>query len=813
MAEKKIRSGLLLDVDYTFIKGQLRVRLHMKGKKFYYLYSEHRPHFYLEAKEEEIPHLMKAVGLWQGQKISPTAIEPVEKTLEGKKRKVLAVFTQHPRQVPSMRAAYRNLRAFEYDIPFGRRYLMDAGLEPFTKLRYERQGRRLLKIISAKDATPKLTVMAFDIETYNPQGVPRNEIDPSIMISYACGTGAAPDVNRIIAWKKIHRDFADSAANEKEMLDKFSSVVGELDPDVIAGYNSTNFDLPYLGARAKVCKTKLVFGRDGSSFTIRRAGIRDIAKIKGRIYADLFPLARFLAFIGAVKIQKFTLENVYADLIGKEGWKHKVQRLQIWEMWDDAGKHGELADYSKMDAYGTYEIAQKLLPLEIEMSKVTGLPITDVVSATSSQLVEARLMHEAARLGHIVPNRPSDEEAKKRMREPIKGAYVKIPQPGIYENLVVFDFRGLYPSIITSHNIDPFMINCSCCTKEESYVSPTGARFCAKRQGLIPLVLEKIIKARAELKSAVKKLKPDTPEYAAMYARQQSLKILANSYYGYLAFARSRYYSREAAESVTAWGRQFITQMGDLAEKAGFKLLYQDTDSLFLQLGEKSREDALKFMKEVNATLPGDMELELEAFYPRGVFVSKKATGASAEGAGAKKKYALLGEDGRIKIRGFELVRRDWSAIAKETQKKVLESILKDGSKEKAVKIVKAVVEEIRSGKMPLEKFVIETQLKKDPGKYEVASPESSAALKANKRGGVNGQRLGSGALVSFIIGRQGQSVSEKAEVVEYAKDYDPNYYIDHQILPSVLRILKELGVDEDELKLKGKQQGLSGFF
>ncbi len=1258
--QPKVRSGILLDIDYTFLKGKLRVRLHMKGKKFYYLYAKHEPYFYVEGEESEIPELVKTEALWQGQKIKPAKIEIVERVLEGRKRPLLKVHTHSPPQVPSMRIGFKNRRAWEFDIPFGRRYLMDMGLEPFMKLKYEREGRKLLKVISSRDSLPKLNMMSFDIETYNPHGAPRNDIDPSIMVSFAHGKGIEPADAKVITWKKIGKDYVDVQKDEKGMLDAFSEYVRKIDPDLLVGYNSTNFDLPYLQARANKCKTQLKLGRDGTSFTLRHAGIRDIAKIKGRIYADLFPIARFMAFIGVFKLARFTLDSVYAELVGKSSWKAKVQKLGIWEMWDDESKLEDLAEYSRMDAIATYAIAQKMLPLQIEMAKVTGLPINDVVSATSSQLVEGRLMHEACRLGHVVPNRPDAEQAKKRMLEPIKGAYVKIPQPGIYENMVVFDFRGLYPSIITSHNIDPFMADCTCCTQEESYVSPTGTRFCRKREGMIPHVLGKIIKARAELKDKLKKIGADVPEYAAMFGRVQSLKILANSYYGYLAFARSRYYSREAAESVTAWGRKFIVEMGELAEKAGFKLLYQDslpydrpifiqrpdgeielikigefvkknkdnpqvgkystlafdgknvvfkpiaraiehgydsakkgklleiitthgktivtpqhsvychdsktkevrladaktlkkgdclvsmtnpplpeihsegeridafnldfewygkemrayfdkekfptsrkgecpycgirfaslhshvsakhgerkmeleagkkagcawlggknagigrvprfwtldrelawimgyycaegsaseksavhkklmvsfgsqdkiqiirlkkyfdrvleenlaiienfdkrinkkmyyyriqrmplvalfkhgfgmgnksdgkrvpqiifssnseikkafvegymegdglkklqrryrtlfpsfttkspelamglqllmkhlpqvtnawgrkaahmnwhyrtdkpgitdlrmsgakrasdefenfalarikeireveekgavfdlevegahnfmdaeglilvhnTDSLFLLLGDKKKEDALAFMKDVNVNLPGDMELELEAFYPRGVFVSKKAQG-SADAAGAKKKYALLGEDGRVKIRGFELVRRDWSIIARETQKKVLEAILKDGSKEKAIRIVKEVVDELRGGKVPMEKLVIETQLKKDPTKYEIVSPESAAALKANKRGGVQGQKLGRGAVVSFIITRRGSSVSEKAELVDFAKDYDPAYYIDHQVLPSVLRILNELGVTEDDLKLKGKQSGLSGFF
>ena len=92
-----------------------------------------------------------------------------------------------------------------------------------------------------------------------------------------------------------------------------------------------------------------------------------------------------------------------------------------------------------------------------------------------------------------------------------------------------------------------------------------------------------------------------------------------------------RWYSRECGESVTAWGRHFIQDTIEKAEKAGFEVLYGDTDSIFLLRGKKSKEDALAFMKKINGELPGDMELELEGFYPRGVFVTKKV-GADGDG-------------------------------------------------------------------------------------------------------------------------------------------------------------------------------------
>ena len=302
----------------------------------------------------------------------------------------------------------------------------------------------------------------------------------------------------------------------------------------------------------------------------------------------------------------------------------------------------------------------------------------------------------------------------------------------------------------------------------------------------------------------LKELDKDSDEYKMLLARSTAIKVVSNSFYGYLAYARSRYYSRECGESVTAYGRKHIMETIKRAEDAGFRVLYGDTDSVMIIY--KDKEEVLKFMKDINSSLPEKMELELEAFYPRGLFVSKKGAGGER---GAKKKYALLGEDGRIKIRGFELVRRDWSAIAKNTQRAVLEAILIDGSKEKAVRIVRETIERINSGKVSMDELTIVTQIRKDPrGGYAISSPELSAASKAIARG----IPIQTGSVISFVITKSGKSISEKAELVEFAKDYDPSYYVNNQLLPAVMKILEELGYDEYSLKVGGKQKTLDLF-
>jgi len=115
----------------------------------------------------------------------------------------------------------------------------------------------------------------------------------------------------------------------------------------------------------------------------------------------------------------------------------------------------------------------------------------------------------------------------------------------------------------------------------------------------------------------------------------------------------------------------------------------------------------------------------------------------------------------------------------------------------------------LQSGTVPLEMLSISTQLNKDPGNYEVASPELSAAKKLVKAG-ITAEK---GSLISYVVGKSGKTISEKAEPIELAKDYDPDYYINNQIMPAVMKIMKELGYDEYSMKVGGKQKSLDSFF
>lgn len=807
---KSLRA-MLIDADYITKAGRAVIRLLFKRKRFFRLYDESfEPYFFVDVEKGGLENARKQLEKMsvkdnQGNEVKLERVEEAEKELLGEKKKVLRAVCRHPSHVVLLRDKAREVgTTYEDNILFGRRYLIDKNLTPLNEYEVKRKGKSVVSIGGEKEIVPNLRLMSFDIETYNPSGMPRENVDPVVMVSFA------DEESGVLSWKPVARNFVKTLADEKAMLAEFCRLLKEKDVELLVGYNSAAFDFSYLKARAKALGVGLKLGRDESGVLLRRRGMMNTAKITGRIHVDLYPVIRFMGTIGALKGFRYTLGEAYSELVAgeKEGWKEEVQKREIWRMWDDEEQLPKLAEYALKDAQATREIALKILPLQYELCKLVKLPLFDVAGMTSGQLVEMLLLNKAHNAGMIAPNKPGGEEAEERRDAVIEGAFVKMPTPGIYENLAVFDFRSLYPSIITSHNVDNATLNCSCCSKKEAFVSPNGHAFCAKRKGLIPNTLEELVERRKKLKGEIKECKDDE-EKKMLEARSQALKILSNSVYGMFRFARARWYSRECGEAITAWGRHYIQETAKKAEEMGFEVIYADTDSCFLKMGNKTHEQALEFMRKVNAELPKGMELELEAFYPRGVFVGKK-TGASADGEkGAKKKYALLREDGKIKIRGFELVRRDWSDLAKETQSAVLESILKKGSKEKAVEIVKKVIKELKDGKVPLEKLVIHTQLRKKIGKYEILSPEVTAAIRAKEKG----IRIEEGAVIDYVVGKSGgERVSDRSVVVELAKDYDPNYYIENQILPSVMKILSELGVDEHELKGMGKQAKLGGW-
>ncbi|MCH7902776.1 ribonuclease H-like domain-containing protein, partial [archaeon] len=727
-----------LDVMYKVIDNKPVIHLFGKtqdNKQICVLYDSFQPYFYVIPKKGfDISEELKNFKITQNnQTFSILKTETVKKRYKGKDVNAIKVFTKLPRDVPFIREGLKKIKNIESinesDILFSRRFLIDNNIVPLTLYDAEGTfGTQKLKVPSfnAEKITPYGTetflqpkILSVDIETYTPNYMEiAPEKNPILMISFY-----AKDFQKVFVWKRFKNDldYIEFVESEAELIQKFKETVETYKPDILTGYFSDGFDLPYIKTRADKYKIKLDLGLDFSEFKIEKR--RDTTvQITGITHLDIFKFIKKI-MSGTLNTEKYNLNAVASELLGEK--KIEVDLNELSAAWDDNKDIKKFCEYNLNDARLSYKLADKLMPTISEMVKITGIKIYDINRMGFSQLVEWYLLKQAPNFNEIAPNKPTNEQVTERRMLTYKGAFVFEPKPGLFDNIVVFDYRSLYPTIIGSHNVGPGTINCDCC-KEDATLAPLDDEkiwFCSKKKGFIPTLIEDLITRRTRIKEIIK---DQTDErFTILDARQNTLKLLANSFYGYLGFFMARWYSIGCAQATTAYGRFYIKQVIEKAQKAGFEVLYSDTDSVFLALNEKTKQDAINFSEKINQNLPGLMELEFDGFYPSGIFVSAKMGDF-----GAKKRYALISEEGVIKIKGFESVRRNTSAIAKETQEKVFEIILKEHDNNKALQYVKKVIDDLRNRKIPLDKVIISTQLKKELSDYDARGPHVAVAQK-----------------------------------------------------------------------------------
>ena len=806
-----------LDVTYKIVNNKAVIYLFGKtrdNKHICVIDEDFEPYFYaIPKKGKNIEEKLQKIRVEKEKEVSEvTKLENVKRRFLGRDVDAIKVFTRLPRDVPIIRDVIKDWEIIElvteYDIPFKKRYLIDKGISPLMRVEAEGEfitQRSRVPVFKAnkieqreEEALESLNVLALDIETYNPHGKSMEpEKNPILMISFY-----GERYKKVITWKrfKTSLDYIEFVDSEGALIERFKEIIEQYKPDILSGYFSDGFDLPYIKTRADKYKIKLDIGLDFSELKVNQ-GRSSTTDITGINHLDIF---KFIRKIVGPSMDMFALNlNAVANqLIGEK--KREVELDNLANVWDKKPEElGPFCEYNLHDSYLVFKLAEKMLPNIIELVKIVGMTIPEIARMGFSQLVESYILKQAPRFNQLAPELPHHDILRKRMMQTYEGAFVYEPKPGLFKDIVVFDFRSLYPSIISSHNIDPGTLNCDCCKEKASKV-PIEKKdywFCTKKKGFMPTLIEDLITRRMRIKEIIKE--KNSP---LMEARSQSLKLLANSFYGYLGFSMARWYSLESAQSTTAYGRFYIHKVINEAEQQGFNVLYSDTDSVFLTLGGKTKKDAIKFQEKINNELPGVMELEYEGVYPRGIFVSAKIGKF-----GAKKKYALIGEDNNLKIRGFETVRRNWSPIAKNVQEQVLSFILKENNTEKALAYVKKVVDDLRNHKIPLKELIIKTQLQKEISSYDAVGPHVAIAEKMKRKG----IQVGPGSIIEFVITKGEKRVRDRAKLLEEVKDneYDPDYYINNQLIPAVEKIFEVLGFSKQDLSEQKEQKKLGKFF
>jgi len=782
--------------------------------------------------KKEIEKLKEKIGKIQldkkGRKTRVEKVELHEKKFLGKDVKALKVFATNYKDLHDV-AGELGMPEIEkrrgYDLGFISHYIMEKKVNPLCW--YEINGEILnnslefggidsslnvdlcikvdsIKQLENKDFSPK--ILAFDVEA-DELKIGEGEI---LMISFV-----SENFKKVITWKNkpdwIRRDsklkgevdkgnlgshYVEYVKDEAELLEKFAEVVKKISPDFLIGYFTDGFDLPYIKARANLHKVRLDIGLDGSQPKFS-GGVMTTAKVDGIVHVDVLKFIE-TAYSQYMSSETLSLNEVANEFLGESKKDHEHRHSSKIE-GDEWTKYFE---YNLHDSVLTYKIFEKIWPDLLEFTRVMQEPVFDVSRNGMSRNVEDYIIHNLERFNEIPEKRPGyDEIGERKGREKYVGAFVFEPTAGLYENLGIFDFTSYWPSIIVTFNLSK-----STMLEEKEKNSfevelENKKVYFTKEPGFFPEMLKEIIEKR-------KKYKKELAEKFDVIkkARSNAFKLLANASYGYLGFFGARYYCPEASASATAISRSFIKKIIEKIDNECYKTIYSDTDSIAFLLNKKTKEEAKQFLKKLNSELPGVMELELEDFYKRGIWVTKR-TGEF----GAKKKYALINYEDKLKIRGFETVRRDWCALARTTQNKILRMILGEGNEINAFEYIKKIVKEVKGREINVKEMTIKTQLKKPISEYKSISPHVVAAQRMEEKK----MPVDMGSLIEYYIAEtEGKKklVREKVKLVGEEGKYDVEYYLEHQILPAVENIFQVFNIDIKEVVKEKKQRTLGEF-
>jgi DNA polymerase I/DNA polymerase-2 len=736
-------------------------------------------------------------------------VEIVNKNFLGKKVKALKIYSSNYKDLHDL-ADKLDMPEIDkrrgYDLGFITHYIIEKKVTPLNF--YEIEGELLnnsqefngidslldvdicIKVNSIKETEEfdfKPKILAFDIETEEFK-IGKGEI---LMISLV-----SENFKKVISWKKgSNLEFVEKVKDESELIEKFVEYVKKISPDFLVGYFSDGFDLPYLKARAEKNKIKLNLGLNDNQPVFTRGSVLT-GKIDGIVHIDLL---RFIqtAYSQYMQSETLSLNEVANEFLGesKKNFEFKHSSKLNEEEWE------KYFEYNLQDSILTFNLFNKIWPDLLEFTRIMQEPIFNVSRNGMSSNVEDYIIHNLDRFDEIPEKRPLyNEIAERKNRERYEGAFVFQPSPGLYQDIGIFDFTSYWPSIIVTFNLSK---STYLEKKEENCLEveiENKKYYFSKKTGFFPMMLKEIIEKRKQYKKELsKELDP------IKKARSNAFKLLANASYGYQGFFGARYYCKEASEATTAISREWIKKIINKINDNGHKVIYGDTDSIAFLLNKKTKEETKEFLEKINSELPGIMELDLEDFYKRGIWVTKR-TGEF----GAKKKYALINYQGKLKIRGFETVRRDWCKLARETQNEILKLILNEGNEKKALEYLKKIIKELKERKIQLKDLIIKTQIKKSLEDYKSITPHVIAAKKMIERK----IPLSQDSLVQYYISENNQKglIREKVKLPDEIGNYDIEYYLNHQILPAVENILQVFNIDLKEIIQGKKQKTLNDF-
>ncbi|MGA1848531.1 MAG: DNA polymerase domain-containing protein, partial [Thermoplasmatota archaeon] len=430
-----------------------------------------------------------------------------------------------------------------------------------------------------------------------------------------------------------------------------------------------------------------------------------------------------------------------------------------------------------------------------DLAFVAKLPLLDTLNGTTSNLIDSILIREADEKNIGIPLTRHETKTSK-----IEGAYVHEIEPGLYHWVVVLDFRSMYPSIMIENNICFTTLTENTEGTNNSPIPGVNYRKEEEVKGLVPTILKELLRERQEAKTLKKQAtSPDEREYYD--GLQEALKVLMNSFYGVFASFFYRFTDRSIGSSITAYARRNIKRIISTLEEDGHRVIYSDTDSVFVQSPTDDMEATVDFGRSLAGRFSrGDAVLEFEKVF-RSFFTH-----------GKKKRYVgmIAWPNEEMVVRGYEMRRTDSFDLQSETLQTIFEEVL-DGDTESALEHARETIARVKKGDSPVEKLVIsrtvqEVEEEKISSRYK--NPDSMANVQALRKTRKLGVEVVPGMKVSWIV-TDSKAKPQRVEPFldgvpfEYRPDY--NYYAE-RLSSTLSRVTEVFGISEKEL-LTGVQQ------
>ncbi|XP_007938984.1 DNA polymerase zeta catalytic subunit [Orycteropus afer afer] len=626
------------------------------------------------------------------------------------------------------------------------------------------------------------------------------------------------------------------AADEKALFQEITHIIKRYDPDILLGYEIQMHSWGYLLQRAaalsvNLCQmiSRVPDDKIENRFSAERddygSDTMSEINIVGRITLNLWRIMR-----NEVALTNYTFENVSFHVLHQRfplftfrvlsDWFDNKTDLYRWKMVDHyvSRVRGNLQMLEQLDLIGKTS----------EMARLFGIQFLHVLTRGSQYRVESMMLRIAKPMNYI-PVTPSVQQ-RSQMRAPQCVPLIMEPESRFYSNSVlVLDFQSLYPSIVIAYNYcfstclghvenlgkyDEFKFGCTSLRvppdllyqiRHDVTVSPNGVAFVkpSVRKGVLPRMLEEILKTRLMVKQSMKAYKQDRALSRMLDARQLGLKLIANVTFGYTSANYSgRMPCIEIGDSIVHKARETLERAIKLVndtKKWGARVVYGDTDSMFVLLKGATKEQSFKIGQEiaeaVTATNPKPVKLKFEKVYLPCVLQTKKRyVGYMYE--------TLDQKDPVFDAKGIETVRRDSCPAVS----KILERSLKLLFETRDISLIKQYVQQqclkLLEGKASIQDFIFAKEYRGSfsykPGACVPALELTRKMLTYDRR---SEPRVGERVPYVIIYGTPGvpliQLVRRPVEVLQ-----DPTlrlnatYYITKQILPPLARIFSLIGID-----------------